>query len=103
MKLVLPIREYCAGDYYEEGSPHPLVFIKMSQERYCLDSLTETHLICKNTVDALLIEVIQPSETLKLILLQMTEEALRWIDDRGVCSIWIIKFVYLKLIISDFL
>ena len=42
--------------------------------------LSKTHLICKNTVDTLLVQSSQPVETLQLVLLERGHEHLRLRD-----------------------
>jgi hypothetical protein len=53
----------------------------MSKKRDRLNSLAETHFISQNTVDSLLVKVIKPPKTLKLVSFQMSEEALGRVQD----------------------
>ena len=44
---------------------------QVSHNRNGLDGFTETHLICQDTVDTLLIQVDKPVKTLKLVLFEL--------------------------------
>ncbi len=47
-------------------------FSQVGHERDGLHGLTETHLIGKDTVDTLLVQVGKPVETLELVLFELT-------------------------------
>ena len=46
----------------------------MAEQGYGLDGFAQAHLICQDTVDTLLKEIVKPSQSLDLILLQSTME-----------------------------
>ena len=50
----------------------------MSKESNCLDGFTQSHLICQDSVNSLIIQVIEPLETLELICFKISLEHVRF-------------------------
>ena len=74
--LLLPIVQRTGGSDDQEWAPDVVLFGEVGHNRDRLHRLAETHLICQDTVDALLIQVDQPVESFDLILLECTRQHL---------------------------
>ena len=66
--------------YDKERTPCALSLSDVCHERNCLDRLTQAHLVGQNTIDALLIQVIEPAKTSQLIMFESSSEDLRLLD-----------------------
>lgn len=60
-KFLLPIMKCGWGSNHKKGSPNILMMTDEGQQRYGLDGLSESHFISQNTVNTLLVQIIQPS------------------------------------------
>ncbi|KAH3851936.1 hypothetical protein DPMN_094423 [Dreissena polymorpha] len=58
----------CRG-HYQEGSPDPILLSQVGQTRQALDRLAQSHLVCEDPVDALVIQTGQPIHALQVIQL----------------------------------
>lgn len=78
--LLHPVVQRRSGRDDEERSPDVVDLGEVGHERDRLDRLAQTHLVCEDAVDALLVEVGEPVETLELVLLERAGEHL-WLRD----------------------
>ena len=68
--LLLPVvqrRSWCNN---KKGAPNVVHLGQVRHKRNTLDGFSQTHLVRQNTVDALLIQIRQPGQTLDLVWLQ---------------------------------
>ena len=68
LKFILPVVQCCDRNDYEEGSPNVFRLCNVCHQRNGLDCLSESHLVSQNSIDSLLIKVIEPPQTTKLVL-----------------------------------
>ena len=69
----------------------------MRKESNSLNGLTQTHFVCKDSVDTLIVEVVKPLKTFKLICFEVTSEHL-WLLDFLVEDIMTLKLLLVKVI-----
>ena len=86
-ELLLPVEKRTVGRHNQERSPNIFVLRNVSQEGNRLDCLTEAHFIGQNTIDALLEQVVEPSQTFDLIFFQSTQEGSWSVYDFGQFSL----------------
>lgn len=77
LELLLPVEKSAVRRHHEEGTPDIFRLGNMGKESYGLDSLTESHFVCEDPIDALLEKVVQPSKSLDLIFFEGSMERRR--------------------------
>ena len=70
LELHLPVEHDTCGHDDQVRSPHALLTRQMCQQRDRLNRLAQTHLICKDAVEAVLVQRCQPVESDDLVFAQ---------------------------------
>ncbi len=72
----------------------------MRQQSNCLNGLTETHLIRQNAIDALLVQIVQPTQSFELIFLKLSTELFRGVDKSIETFAFVLKVYFLWFFFS---
>ncbi len=78
LEFDLPIEHDTGWGYHEMWAPNAFVASEMSKERDSLDGLAQTHLVCKNAIDAVRVQASQPLEADLLVRSQLATEQ-KWL------------------------
>lgn len=101
LKFILPVMKSCHRNDNQKRSPNIFLFCQMSQQSNGLNGLTKTHFISKDTIDTLIIQVVQPLKTLQLICFQISLKHIRFLN--LLFELHLVNVLLFKIIIIDFL
>ena len=92
----------CHWDNNEEWSPNIFLLSQVSQQSNCLNSLSKTHLICQDTINTLVVEIIKPLESFELVCLKVSFEHF-WLLNRDINCLRVMNFIIIQIIFIDFI
>lgn len=88
------------GSNNEEGAPTVFNLSEVRKKGNSLDSFSQTHFICQDSVDSLIVEVVKPLQTLKLIGFEVSSEHLgRFHSDRERSGV--LELVVVEVLLVD--